>query len=373
MGWIEKRERDKGTAWKAATRGPDGATRSKTFTRQTDAKRWLAAQEHAMASGSWVNPDLGKVTFGAYAASWAAQQPHRPSTAATVGSRLRTHLLPALGERPLASIRPSDMRSLVGSLSKALAPGTVQVVYRLAATIFRAAVEDGHLVKTPCPARMALPRPDGHKVEPMTVEEVHAMAESVDERYGAAVIAGGGLGLRQAELFGLTVDRVDWLRRTVRVDRQLLTLVGSAPAFAPVKTEASVRTIPAPTVVLEAFTAHLRAFGEGPDRLIFSTAEGRPVRPEKASMVWRRGAARSGLPGKTGWHDLRHFYASLLIQAGGNVKVLQSRLGHKSALVTLDTYGHLWPDSEDATRAAVDRLLGAPAPSVLPAEDGKRL
>jgi hypothetical protein len=58
------------------------------------------------------------------------------------------------------------------------------------------------------------------------------------------------------------------------------------------------------------------------------------------------------------FHDLRHYYASLLIRHGESVKVVQKRLGHKSAVETLDTYSHLWPDSEDRTREAVDEVLG---------------
>ena len=58
-------------------------------------------------------------------------------------------------------------------------------------------------------------------------------------------------------------------------------------------------------------------------------------------------------------HALRHYYASLLIRHGESVKVVRSRLGHASAAETLDTYSHLWPDSEDRTRAAVDEAFGA--------------
>ena len=62
-------------------------------------------------------------------------------------------------------------------------------------------------------------------------------------------------------------------------------------------------------------------------------------------------------------HDLRHYYASLLIRHGESVKVVQARLGHASAKETLDTYSHLWPDSDDSTRAAVDMVLAARAVS----------
>jgi integrase len=58
------------------------------------------------------------------------------------------------------------------------------------------------------------------------------------------------------------------------------------------------------------------------------------------------------------WHDLRHYYASLLIRHGESVKTVQARLGHASAVETLDTYTHLWPDSEDRTRQAVESELG---------------
>lgn len=64
------------------------------------------------------------------------------------------------------------------------------------------------------------------------------------------------------------------------------------------------------------------------------------------------------LPGGPRYHGLRHYYTSLLIARGASVKVVQDRLGHASAMETLDTYGHLWPDSDDHTRTAIDEVLG---------------
>ena len=72
---------------------------------------------------------------------------------------------------------------------------------------------------------------------------------------------------------------------------------------------------------------------------------------------------RAGVEGAT-FHDLRHYYASLLIRHGESVKVVQARLGHATAAETLDTYSHLWTDSEDQTRQAIDTVLGAPADSL---------
>ena len=78
--------------------------------------------------------------------------------------------------------------------------------------------------------------------------------------------------------------------------------------------------------------------------------------------MWRK---RERQP-STGFHALRHYYASLLIRHSESVKTVQARLGHATAAETLDTYSHLWPDSEDRTRAAVDEVLlaavSAPCP-----------
>ncbi len=76
--------------------------------------------------------------------------------------------------------------------------------------------------------------------------------------------------------------------------------------------------------------------------------------------IWdRQVRSIDGFPKWATFHDLRHFYASLLIRHGESIKVVQARLGHASASETLDTYSHLWPDSEDQTRSAIDSVLGS--------------
>jgi integrase len=165
-----------------------------------------------------------------------------------------------------------------------------------------------------------------------------------------------GTGLRPGEVAGVTVDRVDFLRRTLRVDRQLLQT--RPPSFGPPKTQASFRTVPLPQVVVDALAAHMAAYPPGEHRLIFTQSDGRPLNRDKVVLAFRRAVREVGAPAATRLHDLRHYYASLLIRHGESVKVVQARLGHASASETLDTYSHLWPDSEDMTRAAVDDMLG---------------
>jgi integrase len=198
------------------------------------------------------------------------------------------------------------------------------------------------------------------------------LVAALPERFRALAILGAGSGMRQGEAFGLSVDRINFLRRTVQVDRQLVLVQGHEPFLAPPKTAKSHRTIPLPQVVINALAAHLATFPAEPLRirvgspsaafqdvpLIFIADDGRPLRRTSFSAIWRPAAREIGLPSRMAFHTLRHYYASLLIRHGESVKTVQVRLGHATAAETLDTYSHLWPDSEDRTREAVDSVLG---------------
>jgi integrase len=166
-------------------------------------------------------------------------------------------------------------------------------------------------------------------------------------------------------LFGLELDRVDFLRRVVRVDQQLARVPGGGVGLAPPKTPASYRTVPLPQTVADALAAHLARWSPHPELGVICTSSTvGPVQQAPWASVWETARHRAGLPEWATPHDLRHHYASVLIRSGASVKVVQTRLGRASAKTTLDTYGHLFPDEEDRTRAAVDDAFAAAADSV---------
>lgn len=347
-------------------RRPDGTYRprfrdatakehARHFKRKVDAQRWLDEMTAAMVTGQYVDPAAGRLTLREYAEQWRATQVHRPTTAAHVETMLRRHVYPALGQKRLSSVLASDVQALVKRLSMDLAPSTVGVVHRILAGIFKAAVRDRRIVASPCEGTK-LPKVHRRRIEPLALEAVQALTDAVPARYRALVTLAAGTGLRQGEAFGLTVDRIDFLRRQLTVDRQLITMPDRAPYLAPPKTQASVRVVPLPQVVVDALAAYLSAWPA--DELVFTTELDAPIRRTAFSeRVWRPAVKRAGLSGAS-FHALRHFYASLLIRHGESLKTVQARLGHASAAETLDTYSHLWPDSDDRTRAAVDSVLG---------------
>ncbi len=353
MASIDKRPN--GT-WRARYRpSPGGPQRTRSFARKIDAQRWLDEATAAQITGQFVDPKAGQQTLREYAEQWRATQVHRPTTAAHVETMLRRHVYPTLGDRALSSVLPSNIQGLVKRLSASLAPSTVGVIHRILAGIFKAAVRDRRIVASPCQGTK-LPKVHRPRVEPLSLEAVQALTEAMPDRYRALVILAAGTGLRQGEAFGLTVDRVDFLRRQLTVDRQLVTMPDRAPYLAPPKTQASVRVIPLPQVVIDALAAHLAAWPA--DEFVFTTELGAPIRRTTFSArVWQPAVRDAGLPPSVTFHALRHFYASLLIRHGESVKTVQARLGHASAAETLDTYSHLWPDSDDRTRAAVGSVL----------------
>lgn len=354
MASIERRH----GKWMARWRSPDGKNCAHVFARKVDAEGFLISIEHSKRSGAYVDPADGRVSFREYAEQWrAVQSHHRPTTAAQTETNLRRHVYPVLGDRAVAAIRHSDVQGAVGSWSTDLSPATVEVIYRLVVRIFRAAVRDRIIAVHPCDA-VKLPTADKARVVPLTVAEVHALTDAAPSRYRVLILLGASSGLRQGEAIGLTTDRVDFFRRTITVDRQLILVPGSPPHFGPPKTPSSHRIVPVPQFVIDALAAHLAEFGAGPDGLLFTNDEGGPIRRNRFSELLRRTAHEARLSRKVGFHDLRHFYASLLIRHSESVKTVQARLGHAMAQETLDTYGHLWPDSEDRTRTAVEEAFG---------------
>lgn len=200
---------------------------------------------------------------------------------------------------------------------------------------------------------------------PLVTAEVDAIRSAMPDRLRALITFAAGTGMRQGEVLGLTVDRLNMLRREVVVDRQLVTRVRAEPVLGPPKTKASIRTIPLPNTVVAAMAEHLAAFPPAANGNVFTLDEGVPITRQAFGRAWRPAAVAAGLPTGTGMHALRHYYASLLIRYGESVKTVQARLGHASAAETLDTYSHLWPDSDDRTREAIDSVAAVPAESDL--------
>ena len=237
---------------------------------------------------------------------------------------------------------------------KNLAAGTVRNIYDTAARIFASAVDDRVIPSSPC-HRIKLPKDDKGEIVPLTLAQVRSLEAGMGN-LGAAVIALVGSGLRIGELLGLEVSDVDFLRRSIRVQRQR----AQSGELTPPKSKSSARTVPAGQAVIDALAAYLKA-GDRTTGPLFVNVFGRPLTYRQWKPLWKVASDKAKV--KATAQALRHFYASALIAGGASVKQVQTVLGHASAVVTLRTYAHLWPGDDDRTRSIMDAVLSPPKDS----------
>ncbi|MEV4965651.1 tyrosine-type recombinase/integrase [Streptomyces sp. NPDC024062] len=377
-----------GSRYRARYVGPDGTEKSKSFPDRQKrlADQWLAQTEADMARGQYIDPRAARTTFQQYAEGWVSTQGADPNTQASMESQLRLHAFPYLGTRPLGSFQPAHIRDWVQQLQANGVRGSyARTIYSNVRAALSAAVDDGHLPRNPCAARSVRPPTvDTKRVTPWTTERLFAVRAGMPERYQAMVDLGGGCGLRQGEILGIAVDAIDFRSDMLHVVQQL-KLSRSKPVFAPPK-GGKLRDVPLPGPVADALRAHMRQFppvkitlpwkvAGGPlvtKRLIFMGPRGGHVwRTSLNEEAWKPALASAGViptpaagaphaeSRENGMHAMRHFYASVLLDAGENIKALAEYLGHSDPGLTLRVYAHLMPSSQERTRKAVSAIFGS--------------
>lgn len=347
--------RDEG--WQVRYVDPDGREHTKagfkTKKGPGGADSFANDVETRKARGTYVDGAAGKETFKEYSERWRLAQAHKPQTVNAVERRLRVHVYPIIGDKAIASIRYTDLTGLDKTLKGKLKPSYRRKVVADVKAVFSGAVLDHVLAVSPA-EKLALPRLPKRKPEDVVLFEdaqLDAIGDALDGRWNLTADLGVGAGLRIGEVLGLEVGHVDFLRREIRVVQQMQTIQGTGVVIVEPKTDESTRVIPVSDELLARIAAHVARYC--PDGgLLFMLHSGRPVSSAMWSQVWTAAVAEAKLKTGTRFHWLRHTYASALIHGGCSVKEVQARLGHATAKETLDTYGHLWPSSEDRTRDA---------------------
>lgn len=349
--------------YEVRVRGNDGKERSRTFRTRKEAERYERAQHTAIDSGLWVDPRSGKVTLGTWAAEWHRTVVHlRPSTQRIYDANLRNHILPELGHIELGKLTPSMLRawlsglmSKVGHHGKPLAKGSVAQAYRTLNRVLVAAVDNELLGRNPL-AGIKPPRPDSDPMRYLSHDEVATLAATIDCRYRSLVLVASYTGLRAGQLMALRRSRVDLLHRAIAVVEQVQSIGGGHEVSAP-KTAAGRRSVSMPRFVADEVAEHLARYAEpGVDGLVFPAPDGGFLRLENfRRRAWTPATVAAGVT-PLRLHDLRHTCASLAIAAGADVKVLQRMLGHASAALTLDRYGHLMPGQAESVAERLDEM-----------------
>jgi integrase len=276
----------------------DGTEASRAFAKRSDAEKYATLQEADAQRGiRSADPKRGAIAVREYGESrfLPAMLHLRPNSADTYASHLRNHIYPVLGNRRLGTITRSDVQAFVTVVSGKVAPSTTETVYAVLRAMMQHAVDDDPQVipANPC-TRIRLPKARRRVVEPLPVAGVLALLDAITPRYRVAVVLGVGLGLREGEAFGLTVPRVDFLRRKVHI----LSQAQRGQLAADLKTGASTRTIPADDWVLNELSAHVRRFGTGPGEVIVTNRIGKVAQRNAFGYCWRQAVADARICGK---------------------------------------------------------------------------
>lgn len=346
----------RGKRWVARWVDPGGRERWRSCVTKDEALTFLAHVAVDRSRGTYVG--LSKVTFREYLGQWLDAQLHqRPQTTASARSKLERYAVPEIGHLPMQAVTRADVQRVVSS-AEALGPAARRVLFAWVRAVFNSAVEDRLISTSPC-RKVNLPVIEKRQAEPLTPAQVSVIAERVRPGLQAMVWLGAGTGLRPGELRALTADRV--VNGRVLVDRQLAE--GSnprRPAWGPLKNAASRRTVALAPITLTMLEQHLAEHPLGPEQLIFTSIRGTALRRSHLSDAWSRAVEGLALGTRSGWHELRHHHASLLIAGGASPRAVAERLGHADPSETLRTYAHLWPGDDDRMVQSVQNAYGRP-------------
>jgi len=347
---IQKRP---GGQWRARYRDAAGKEHSKHCARKVDAQQWLDGVITAVTTGTYADPKAGRETFAAWSEPWLRRQAAlsglKPTTVVGYESMLRSRILPRWGAVPLGSITYEAAEGWVaGLLDSGLSASSTRQSYHLFAAILDSAVKAKRLGRNPANG-VDLPPLRSAERRYLTHGQVADLAGACGPDDGLVVLLLAYTGLRWGEMAAIRARRVAPGARRIEI-AEAVGVVNGRVVFGTPKTHQR-RMVPVPAFLRDRLSERLAA--RQPEDLLFTSPNGAPLRGNNfRRRHFDRAATDIGLEGLVP-HELRHTAASLAIASGASVKAVQSMLGHSSAAMTLDRYGHLYADELDTV---ADRL-----------------
>lgn len=362
-GSINKRAKG---GWQGQLTLPSGKRQSVYGKTRREVQEKLAGLRREVEAGLH-DSAASRQTLAAYAAQWMAHKRHTLRSKTVLGyDALLAHHLGDLGDLSLTKITPARLQAHYAAELTTHSPTTVHHVHALIHAILESAVRLGILPRNVADQVDAPPlKPD--EIHPLTFTQAQTLIQAWrGHRFAVGYLLALSLGLRSAEVRGVRWSDINLDLRRLRV---LTTLhrVNGAYVLEETKSRASRRTLPLPPYVAESLDAHRArqdadkalmgaAWQNGWD-LALTTEAGAPVHESVFLHEFQQICGRVGLPATTRVHDLRHTFATLLLERGVHIKVVADLLGHNSVDITLKTYGHITPRMEAGALHEINALL----------------
>lgn len=337
-------------------RDPAGKTYTRTFVTRREAEAFEVSERASRARGAWLDPRRAEATLRETAVAWLDANPgKRPSSRARDDSALRVHIHPALGDRTIGSLTPTDIQGCINHWSQTMAPRSVRRVYQTLAAVLNSAVLNDALARSPCRG-IHLPEIEPVDRRILSPEELLDLAEALGPEYEGMAFLGAVVGLRWGESAGLKVGRLDFDRQTITVAQQVTRGAGGRSTLGPPKSAAGRRTLAIPAALVELLAEHLERRHltvQDPDAFVFASRDSAHLDYSNwLHRIWYPARERAGLEWLQ-FHDLRRANATGLVHEGVDLKTAQTRLGHTDPRLTLAIYAQA---TTEADRAAADAL-----------------
>jgi integrase len=348
--------------WEARYRVRDGAQsrwRGKTFATKREAERFLAETLTDIGRGEYIDPSRQSVTFESVAEQWlgAARLQLRPKTIAGYEWTLRTRLYPEWRSAKVGSIDLDAVQGWVNRSSASTSTPSLLGAYRVLRLVLGYAVDTGKLRSNPCNRKVRLPSMAEREMCFLTHEQVELLASTISFRpavskhaipivrpdLGVLIRFAAYTGLRAGEIAALRVRNLDLAKGTVSVEESTSDVAGKLVTGRP-KTAKGRRIVHVDDDICSMLKAHVGDRRLDPNAYVFIGQQGAQWNHSNfRGRFWKEAVTRAvnvstergdEFPRSLRFHDLRHTFASFLVQEGVHVREMAELLGHASAQIT---------------------------------------
>lgn len=345
-------EYGKGMRWRAVWDDPDGKEKKKSFATKDAANAYMAEQLTDVKRGDYVSPELAATTLGDLWPRFERLKSRKAkSTREGYFYAWEGYVKDKWGSTRVRDLKGNQVSEWLTGLEtkggKPISASWQHKILLLMKGLCEMAIDDKVMPRNP----LKKSKPEGQQSAErryLDVAQADALAAALkphDDLVWVLLLT----GMRRGEAAGLKVGDFDVRRRRLRIHRDI-----DAEGLEDATKSKRHRDVPVQGDLL----VKVRAAAKGKVRtdFLFPSPSGLPWTRDSWRPRWEKAREVTGIS-DLDTHELRHTAVSWAIHAGANVKTIQRMVGHASAAVTLDVYGHLWDDELDAVAVRVAEYL----------------
>ncbi|PTV98618.1 site-specific recombinase XerD [Halanaerobium saccharolyticum] len=339
----------------------------KTFygDKRRDVSRQMTELKQKLFEGSYKKQS--EMKFGDWLLEWNKGRKNTVaySTYRVYGSIIRNHLKTEIGDIKLKELETRHLQQVLNDrFDSGLNTGTVRLIYAIANKALKQAVKERLIYSNPSKGVELPTKQEEEKLHIWNKKQVSRfLARAKKHKYYMIFFLAVNTGMRRGELLGLKWKDIDFNKKRLEVKRQAVKTDKGIILKKP-KSKAGNRVIPITNNVVKELKRHKIRQSENKlalgnnykdQDLVNCNKLGEPISPMMAYIEFKNLSRDINLP-EIKLHDLRHTFATLFLENGGNIKTLQQILGHSSITVTMDTYSHVTDEMLDSAAKNMDTM-----------------